>query len=582
MTIHVISRSGDSTRSTKGLKLAPLMLLASTCLLSACGSSGGTDAASALKSSKSGVNSGKGGGPTTPTPTPAPTPTPTTTSTATYDASIGNGVDANGFADLPLRSGAHRYFVSSATGSDSNGCGAGQQAATPLKSIAAAMTCVQDGSGDQVLVAQGTRYSESLPNFNGRGGFSPLYPTVIESYDPSDPTNEAKYGRAASPNRPVISSAPLQYITSRGGAFTNSPKYIAIRGFDLNPGNVAGPGITFIPNNTGTNDYVLIENNLFRYTSLGADQAMASTRANHLIIRNNSFYGQWMAGPNAGGGHVSGMYIDNWDNVTLEDNVFWHNGWEVGVSRDADTSVGGLGGDEVFRHTYYLQESTSATIRRNLIIDGPADCGTARGDLLHTENVLVDCPIAIDVGGGDQYSVARPNGVSLEVSYNAVIGDADITSSFPRRWGIRTLNGKQGSSAHNNLLVQSSDLTAAAANGAVFSTEARYNQPSYMDWHDNLAYRRVPSGRTHFDNGGAYGTTQVFTSYETNLWDDPTLGTNANDASKSFPNPYTAAQLYVALGFADKQGFITYAIEHPEVHVQRSARQLLFTGYGMN
>jgi hypothetical protein len=116
----------------------------------------------------------------------------------------------------------------------------------------------------------------------------------------------------------------------------------------------------------------------------------------------------------------------------------------------------------------------------------------------------------------------------------------------------------------------------------VFSTEARYNQPSYMDWHDNLAYRRVPSGRTHFDNGGAYGTTQVFTSYETNLWDDPTLGTNANDASKSFPNPYTAAQLYVALGFADKQGFITYAIEHPEVHVQRSARQLLFTGYGMN
>jgi hypothetical protein len=517
-----------------------------------------------------------------PTPTITPAPTLSATGTVSYDASIGNGVDANGFANLPLRAGAHRYFVNSAAGSDGNGCGGAQQAATPLRSIAAAMVCVQDGNGDQVLVAQGTSYSESLPNFNGRGGFSPLYPTVVQSYDPLDPTNEAKYGRAASPNRPVISNSTLQYISSRGGLYTNSAKYFAIRGFDLNPGNVAGPTITFIPNNNGTNDYVLIENNLFRYTALGVDQAMASTRANHLIIRNNSFYGQWAPGPNAGGAHVSAMYIDNWDNVTLEDNVFWHNGWKVGVSRDADTSIGGLGGDEVFRHSYYLQESTTATIRRNLIADGPADCGTARGDLVHTENVLIDCPIAIDVGGGDQYSIGRPNGVSLEVSYNAVIGDADITSSFPRRWGIRSLNGKPGSSAHHNLLVQSSDLAAASTNGAVFTTEARYNQPSYMDWHDNRSYRRVPSGRTHFDNGGAYGSTQVFTTYQANLWDDASLGTNANDASTSFPNPYTAAQLYAALGFADKQSFINYAIEHPEAHIQRNARQLLFTGYGMN
>ncbi|MFL6759386.1 hypothetical protein, partial [Sphingomonas sp.] len=83
-------------------------------------------------------------------------PTPAVIDQGGYDASIGNGVDANGFANLPLHSGAHRYFVNSATGNDGNGCSAAQQPATPLKTITAGKNCMAawGNAGDQLLVAE--------------------------------------------------------------------------------------------------------------------------------------------------------------------------------------------------------------------------------------------------------------------------------------------------------------------------------------------------------------------------------------------------------------------------------------------
>jgi hypothetical protein len=187
MTMSSLERSRNalfvrelgSACRTKALKVAPLLLAASLGVLSGCSSnSDGSDgSASALSRSKVKVTPTKGGGSTT-TVTP---PTTVTTTAVAYDTTIGAGVDAYGYANLPLRSGAHRYFVNSATGADGNGCSGGQQPGTPLKTIAAASACIQGGNGDQVLVAEGTRYSEGLPNLDARAGFDAQYPTVIES-----------------------------------------------------------------------------------------------------------------------------------------------------------------------------------------------------------------------------------------------------------------------------------------------------------------------------------------------------------------------------------------------------------------
>ncbi|WP_341632046.1 hypothetical protein [Sphingomonas agri] len=567
MTINVLLRSDDSNGFDKRLKLAPMMLLASACFLSACGSAGATDAASAMKSSKANVNS-NGGGPTTPTPTPTTTSTSTSSTTVTYDTSVGNGVDANGFASLPLRSGAHRYFVSSAKGSDANSCAAAQVSNTPKATIASALSCVANGNGDQVLVSEGTTYSEPMSGLNGKSGFSALYPTVIQTYDPADPLNDTKYGRGDQRGARPVMKGDGEPIGGGSGAVS----YVAIRGFDFNPGNVNDRAVSLLPNGTANAAFVLIENNLFRYTTFSADMISASSQSDHLILRNNSIYGTWSVNDKAG----QGIYFDGWQNATIEDNVIYHAGWKIGASRDDGVANGG---PSMFKHSIYEQSTNAGPCitRRNLIADGSADGGQYRSNSTVSENVYIDNPISVSAGGGSNYYLYQPTGVNLEVSYNAILGDADLNSSNPRGVAIEASNGRLGSSVHHNLIARSRNVNGV--NNWAFVTAADFNQPSYMGWDHNVVYQWTTALQIYLP-GGAY-PSQDFPTYTNNIWDAASSGTNTNIAGGTYPNPYTATQLYAALGFPDKQTFINYAIEHPEAHIQRQARTLLFAGYGM-
>jgi hypothetical protein len=540
------------------IRAVPVMLL---CLLGACSSAAADNG-----------SSGNAAAPIAATPTPAPSsaPAPTPISGGTYDTSIGASVDTDGFAQLPLRSGGHRYFVSSSSGSDSNSCSAAQSPSTPLATVSAGMACITGGNGDQVLLAEGSSFSDVLGAGNGptwlafKGGYSPQYPTVIESYNPADPLNESEYGRGDQRNaRPVLTGAHNQLTNG-------TTSYIVFKGLDFNPGNTPDHGFAFV----GDVRYILLENNIFRYTGVSVDTTnypSISATSTHFIVRNNSLYGMWSTGGRSGGFYIAGV-----SGITVEDNVFYHDGWKIGASRDDDFSVGGA---TVFSHSYYLQTNTTgAIVRRNLSADGAGDGGIARGDSVFTENLFIDNPAAIGVGGGPQYNIDRPTGVTFDVSYNAIIGDADVNSTHPLGWAINTTNGQSGSRVHNNLIIRSRNPSGPAMSG--FSNNAAFNQPSYAQYDHNLMYQWVVlTGQVYWPSCGGF-PAQCFTTYDANNWDGSAQGTNTNSASTSFPNPYTAAQLYAALGFADKTAFINYAINHPEAHIQRNARAMLFTGYG--
>ena len=591
MVRNSLPRSPKSMAAAKATNVVPLLLLVPLIVLAGCSST--SDSASDMggKGSKVKVTPGKGGGSTsttggstTPPPTPTLAPPPPTTSAVAYDTSVGNGVDAAGFADLPLRSGAHRYFVSSSSGSDGNDCAAATNPATPKASLASARACVADGNGDQVLVAEGTTYSESLQRyFNDKSGFSQVYPTVLQSYDPADPLNEAKYGRASDGNRPVLTTSDraATQLVSGAGAPTN---YFAVRGFDINPGNVPGESLQVL-DRTGNTNYVLFENDLFRYTMLTRTADNTAVTARSFIVRNSAFYGSWNTS-----GYTQGVYSRSTIGTTVEDCVFWHNGWKIGARRGDDQSIGGLMGGTAYmkNHPVYLQNDDRNTIyRRNLIIDGAADGGHVLGDALVTENVIIDAPIGLSVGGGTSYSTIRPEGVHLEISYNAIIGGADAEggSVTVGSTGIWVANGTPDSSAHHNLMIRSNALPSDWT-GPAFRTWSASGEtnPSYMNWHDNVAYLRSQPGLSVFEavNGGS-----VTATYNNNVWDNAASGTNGNSSAGNFPKPYTMDELFSALGVsgateaARKQAFINYAIDHPEQHLARNIRALLFAGYGM-
>jgi hypothetical protein len=533
-------------------------------LVTACSSAGGDNASPDSNAAGTSVAS-----PSTSTPTTSAN-TGTSITAVTYDTSIGNGVDSNGFADLPLRSGAKRFFVNSSAGSDGNSCASAQSPSAPKATLASATACLTSGEGDQILIAQGTSYAAGLPNFANYSGYSPLYPTVIESYDPADPTNEAKYGRATGTSRPVLNT---------GGAVTQnflccnstSEKYYAVRGLDFNPGaGVQLAQIRIVPSTLGTLDYILFENNIFRYTQLTLDgHPTGGVRSTKFIVRNSSFYGQW-------GDHSQGLYVANVDGTTLEDNVWWHNGWKPGASRDDPQSSGG---SSMFNHPIYAQDDTRNTfVRRNVFIDTATDGGTLKGGGTYQQNLIIGCPIAFLFGGGDTYSTAAPNGVAIEGSYNAVVGSNRVNSSGAAGWGVRTINGIQGSSAvHHNVLAMNSQSIGYALMADSTADFTNVALPNYTDFHDNISYRWNASGQSTQITGSLTHAT-----FENNVWDDPNSATNINIAGHGFPNPYTETTLLAALGYADEASFINDVINNPEKHVQRQGVLLMLNGYGVD
>jgi hypothetical protein len=498
-----------------------------------------------------------------PTGTVTLPPPPPPLSAFTYDTSIGNGVDTNGIANLPLKAGDHHYYVNSSTGSNANNCTAAQSGATPKQTIAAGFGCMTDGHGDQLLIAEGTTYAETLPSMLGKvGGFSYLYPFTFQSYDPTDPTNEAKMGRAngsGSHARPILTGAYPGLAWMSGSVPTS---YVALRGLDFNAGNLADQSL----GGSSVGSGLLFENLLVRYADLEFTTSGGST-AHHWIFRGNGVSGSWSASS-----HMQGIYVSGADTITIEDNVLYHNGWKIGgAGRDSATE-----GATVFRHAIYQQVNGNSVSRRNLIVDGAADGGSHRGNALIQANLGIDNPIMVAAGGGVAYDVMVPFGDALDVSFNAYIGGADVTSSLPRRMGIDTENGRPFSLAHHNLLVRNS-----VVGPWTFSLQDTDGAPSYMTFDHNVAYQRSTSGSALQIAATGFGSAgNLHATFTNNIWDDPASGSNVNSGGVSFPNAYTQASLYSALGYADKAAFVNYAIANPDAHPGRAARTLLMAGYG--
>jgi hypothetical protein len=556
-------------------------VLVSAPLLSGCGTA--SDATTmGGKAGQAHGNNGKPGSTTTTTPTPTPTPTPTTSITSvTYDTSIGNGVDVNGFADLPLNTGAKRFYVNSSTGSDTNSCSSAQSASAPKATIKSAVGCVTTGEGDQVLVAEGTSYPRGLAYIGDKGGASPQYPFVIQSYDPTDPTNEAKFGRASG-NRPIINVSGADMINGfiQGGG--TSQKYRAIRGLEFNPGNLPDQNLNAFTNTYGTPDYLLFENDIFAYSGVAMNfDGGGATRTSHIIFRNCSFYGEW---GNSIGDHQQGIFASNSDGLTIEDSVFWHNGWNVNATRASDPTVGG---PTIFNHPIYAQDNTrNTTVRRNIFINTSTDGGVLKGGGTYVQNLSLNNPIGVGLGGGNDYSTAEPNGVDIQVAYNAILGGGVVstTSTAAADWGIATVNGAPGSLVHHNVLAYSSAMAGYGLMADAPYDTSNIALPNYVSFQSNVTYKWSKSGNIqaiHMSSGGA-DISLIHASYNSHLWDDPTSGTNTNDAMHVFPNAYTEATLLAALGYSDETSFINDLIRNPEKHVQRNAVLLMLNGYGVD
>lgn len=307
-----------------------------------------------------------------------------------YDLGCANGADADeaagpreqeaGFTTYDVGADSLVIHVSS-TGNDAND---GRSPTLAVKTLARAAALVRDGKNDFLLLRRGDVWrGQSLGRF--KSGQDAAHPLVV-----------ASYGESTARPRLEVSG---QFIDHDGQA----RNHVAVIGLEIVP-------FSMIP---GDPDYDGATSGGFRYVGGGkglliedchllyGDLVVQSYGAEHydgVEIRRNVIERAYHVDTcgQSSTYRPSGLYASHAVNLTIEENVFDHNGWNEEVSSACAS---------MYNHNMYL--NADGLVVRNNIIARAASMGIkmrsdVTGDadeMLFENNLLVDGEIGLGIGG---------------------------------------------------------------------------------------------------------------------------------------------------------------------------------------
>lgn len=249
-------------------------------------------------------------------------------------------MDAAGWTVVTPASDTRIIHVSSSSGNDSND---GLDPSRPVRTIDKARSLVRDNSADWMLLRRGDTFG-SLGEWkkSGRSQQEPIYISA--------------YGSGARPQ--INSGTGTGFFTYANGSrrinnvILSSISFFADT-YNHSNGNGATAGIRL----TCPGDGILIEDVLVRgYKDNVVFDAVSASLTNVTLRR--SVIVDAHAGSGVGNGHSQGVYVGpNQGNITIEQNVFDHNGWRPGVSSDRT----------YYNHNIYTQTGSHAVIRGNIV-----------------------------------------------------------------------------------------------------------------------------------------------------------------------------------------------------------------------
>jgi hypothetical protein len=327
---------------------------------------------------------------------------------------------SSGWTALEPSSDTIKLYVSSSSGNDSND---GRSTARPKRTIAAARELLRHGKPDWLLLRRGDAWEESLGQWK-KSGRSAAEPMVVTSYGDD-------------PARPLLRTGAKSGVWTNGGGGT--PPRIE---------NVAFVGLHFVAHEyRGTGDCVgaqwlqpstnvLFEDCQFQAFSTNLVLQAVNGRHKNLRLRRSVIVDAYSI--HGSGNHPQGLYAYAVDGLTIEDNVFDHNGWNESVP-DA--------GADVYSHNLYIDNgSTDVVVRGNIIANASSHGMQLRCGGLAENNLFLHNSIALSVGCGNH---PEPAGVIADVRGNVILDGKDIDAANPRGWGMWFGNIQSGRVAHN-------------------------------------------------------------------------------------------------------------------------------------
>ena len=209
-------------------------------------------------------------------------------------------INSAGWTVVTPPRGARVIYVSSSRGNDRN---SGLSASSPVKSIGRAESMIRNNSADEMLLKRGDTFNSSL-GFWTRSGMSPQNPIVVGAY--------------GSGSRPTLATGNSSALVG-GGATINNLDIIGIRMYP-NARRGSGPDGISIDSRASN---ILIENcDIQGYHDNIIFEKYFGPITN-ITIRRSNVSNAW----SGNGSHSEGAYFDGVNGLTLQDNVFDHDGW---------------------------------------------------------------------------------------------------------------------------------------------------------------------------------------------------------------------------------------------------------------
>ena len=486
-----------------------------------------------------------------------------------FDTRIGLGADANGVPLLTKDANA-RYIYWNPSHAAANDTNAGTDPALPKKTLKSAWWSLRDGYGDWLLMAQGATSTEGFSNIAPRNGLSAQYPIVVTTYNPADPANPAQMRQGMV----TVGTNPTDSLLDIGDPKAANRTVFENITFDkpaTNNWSVFGLG-------TGQKDLMFFNVRFLRTpVAFQGDYSgnVVSTRMSNLVFRRCVF--AYAYSPS---GHAQGMYLWTTNGVTIEDSIFYHNGWQ-GTDRNAvTTDTGAL--PNIFKHGAYFGTLTENTVfRRNLVADNSSHGLQLRGGGVATDNVFAKNPLNVTVGGGDSYNLYRPNGVPYTFTNNVMVGSEDIDAKNPRGFGVTFMNTQDGGVASGNIVVNIG--ATSTGNRFSLSAAANFNQPTYVSWTNNIQYQWNSQTLAAFTQDLGYNAYPALTFVQRsgNIIDNEVVAGNLTQPTTPFPDPKrTIASYAVAYGYSTESAFWNYAVQNPQVAWAKQIGDYVRAGYG--
>lgn len=293
-------------------------------------------------------------------------------------------------------------YVSSSSGSDSN---SGLLPTSPVKTLNKAKSLLRDGKPDWMLLKCGDQFTGGV-GFWKTSGRSNSEMQLIGNY--------------ATGARPVIKSGTKEGFVTFGG--TGHPiDNVAVTGLDFLADSYNGKNGSFSTTGIrltrqGTN-WLIEDCRIEGYKddiSLDADGSGVS----NVKIRRCEILNAYVASPRVGNGHAQGIYIAGGQkNVTLEQNIFDHNGFKESVSGAGAT---------MFNHDIYIASGVSGTVIKGNTISRASLCGIkALSGATIQDNLILRCPVGIKASGG-----------GTSITGNVILDGTDLSGTSGGATGI--------------------------------------------------------------------------------------------------------------------------------------------------